>query len=488
MGGKDMNPLAQSAQHIQRFLPDETQDEAAGIRRVFRVRFDHLARQNNVLDVTQRDASGIAAPLGMARDVILSVPQLLLNVRKHLREVYHSWIRAVKRSALQGWGIATFVLIAGLLLAAPAWAAVTYDTVSSASTSTSGASSLTWSHTVTSAGSNRLLVVGVASDDNTPRTVSSVTYNGVNLTQVPGGTADNLARVDMWYLVNPATGANDVVVTLSGSTEFSAGATSWTGVDQTTPLGTASATAGHSSSVSLSGVSSAADEFVVDVVAIDSSSATITSDVSQASRWERGGGEATAGGLNVVGGQSTEAGAASVTMSWSVSATKDWAIAAVSIKPASANQAPTAPTTPYSNDTTAQSGQTNPTGLTDPTPAFSAIYNDPDSGDIANKYRVEVNTASDFTGTVMWDSGASGTSMTNTTAGNRSPDIIYAGSALSNSTTYYWRIKFWDDDAAEGTVSATQNFATGTLVTSALRLEGTALQLEGSALQLEGGP
>ena len=97
------------------------------------------------------------------------------------------------------------------------------------------------------------------------------------------------------------------------------------------------------------------------------------------------------------------------------------------------NSAPTAPTTPYSNDTTAQSGQTNPSGITDPTPAFSAIYNDPDSGDIANKYRVEVNTASDFGGTVMWDSGVfGGTSMADTTEGNRCPDIIYAGSALAN--------------------------------------------------------
>ncbi len=47
------------------------------------------------------------------------------------------------------------------------------------------------------------------------------------------------------------------------------------------------------------------------------------------------------------------------------------------------NSAPTAPTTPYSNDTSAQSGQTNPSGITDPTPAFSAIYNDPDSAGIS---------------------------------------------------------------------------------------------------------
>ncbi|NIS80820.1 MAG: hypothetical protein GTO14_11555, partial [Anaerolineales bacterium] len=131
------------------------------------------------------------------------------------------------------------------------------------------------------------------------------------------------------------------------------------------------------------------------------------------------------------------------------------------------NLAPTAPTTPYSDNTTAQSGRTNPNDITDTSPAFSAIYEDPDPEDNANKYRVEVNTASNFTGTVMWDSGSSGTSMADTTAGTRSPDIIYAGSPLADSTTYYWRITFWDDDGAEGAVSATQQFTTTTLVNAA---------------------
>ncbi|GAH71426.1 unnamed protein product, partial [marine sediment metagenome] len=89
------------------------------------------------------------------------------------------------------------------------------------------------------------------------------------------------------------------------------------------------------------------------------------------------------------------------------------------------NQAPTAPTSLLCE------GTTNPTNVTDLTPEFSAIYNDPDTGDIANKYRVEVNTASNFTGTVMWDSGADGTAMADCTQGNRCQDISYAGTALS---------------------------------------------------------
>ena len=133
------------------------------------------------------------------------------------------------------------------------------------------------------------------------------------------------------------------------------------------------------------------------------------------------------------------------------------------------NTAPTAPTSLLSE------GATNPTNVTDLTPEFSAIYNDPDTGDIANKYRVEVNTASDFTGTVMWDSGAAGTAMTNCTQGNRCQDISYAGTALTlNGATYYWRIRFWDNAGAEGAVSTESAYFTmATPVVSVSISDGT---------------
>ncbi|MBI4407912.1 MAG: cadherin-like domain-containing protein [Candidatus Kerfeldbacteria bacterium] len=128
------------------------------------------------------------------------------------------------------------------------------------------------------------------------------------------------------------------------------------------------------------------------------------------------------------------------------------------------NFAPSASTTLYTNNTTttAQSGDSNPGNLTDGTPVFSALYIDTDTGDIANKYCVQVNTATDFSGTNVWyaDNGtcSSGTTLTNITAGNRSSDIEYAGNTLSCGTTYYWRIKFWDDTPAEGSWSSAANF------------------------------
>jgi hypothetical protein len=111
---------------------------------------------------------------------------------------------------------------------------------------------------------------------------------------------------------------------------------------------------------------------------------------------------------------------------------------------------PTAPTSPYTE------GVTNPTNVVSATPAFSAINNDPD-GDAANKYEIEVNTNSGFTGTVMWSSGA--TAMSATANGARSPNLTYAGSALIfNGLTYYWRVRFTDINAAVGPWSTTQQF------------------------------
>jgi hypothetical protein len=95
----------------------------------------------------------------------------------------------------------------------------------------------------------------------------------------------------------------------------------------------------------------------------------------------------------------------------------------------------------------------NPVAVTDTTPEFSAICNDPDTGDIMNKYRIQVAVSTTF-GSPVWDSGSSGTSMSNCTQGTRSGEISFGGTPLLlDGTTYYWRIKFWDDEGLEGSWS-----------------------------------
>lgn len=139
------------------------------------------------------------------------------------------------------------------------------------------------------------------------------------------------------------------------------------------------------------------------------------------------------------------------------------------------NSAPSAPTSLLTE------GAINPTGVADTTPEFSAVYNDPDSGDTANKYQIQVDDDSGF-GSTIWDSGASGTSMTNCAQGNRCQDISYAGSALSWGTKYYWRIKYWDDDGAEGAWSTESAYFTMNKVSNTPSLDSPSNGATGQSL------
>lgn len=90
---------------------------------------------------------------------------------------------------------------------------------------------LTYAHTCS--GSNRFLYVGVLTGN---ATVSSVTYNGVAMTEIGSRTAVGSHFISHYYLIAPATGSNNVVVTVASSVLIISGATSYTGVAQTSPI------------------------------------------------------------------------------------------------------------------------------------------------------------------------------------------------------------------------------------------------------------
>src|SRR5262249_39479413 len=119
---------------------------------------------------------------------------------------------------------------------------VAFDAVGPDATGTSvtSGSTLSWSHTVTSTGSNLLLTVGVAIGRSPDTAINvAVTYNAVPMTS--GAKVHSNDRADgfvqMFYLVAPAPGAHTVQVTLTGGTaSIEAGSVSFTGVDQATPV------------------------------------------------------------------------------------------------------------------------------------------------------------------------------------------------------------------------------------------------------------
>lgn len=90
--------------------------------------------------------------------------------------------------------------------------------------------SLTFSHTCT--GANRILFVYAGNQQGTP-SITGVTYNGVAMTFIARTDSQSNERTELWYLVAPATGANNVVISVSGSSKIAGGAISYTGAAQT---------------------------------------------------------------------------------------------------------------------------------------------------------------------------------------------------------------------------------------------------------------
>lgn len=95
------------------------------------------------------------------------------------------------------------------------------------------ATSITWSHTCT--GDDRILIVACGIPDSD--TITGVTYNSVALTLIDKIQVDFTGVPDryiyLWYLIAPATGANDIVVSSSASQILKGAAASYTGVKQT---------------------------------------------------------------------------------------------------------------------------------------------------------------------------------------------------------------------------------------------------------------
>lgn len=122
------------------------------------------------------------------------------------------------------------LLFLSLLWCVEGFAAPTLNShLEGAGTYGTGSASKTFSHTV-AAGSNTVLYVAAFSD----QVISGITYNAVSMTKVVEVALDGGASAT-FRLVAPATGANDVVITLAGSGTVMAQALAFDGVDQTTP-------------------------------------------------------------------------------------------------------------------------------------------------------------------------------------------------------------------------------------------------------------
>lgn len=216
------------------------------------------------------------------------------------------------------------------------------------------AAPLTVAHTVN--GLNRILYVGVSNYriplvGGTPcgaalpptGSVVSVTFNGVALERLTTQTTnlgavvapDFCSSVEIFRLTNPNTTANpltaDVEVTQpTGGDYIVVGAVSFFGVDQTTPAAGAIVPASGSSQSPNVTVTTAANDAVLGVLAIDFNAGLATP--SQTLLWE--GNSFFGGGFiaDIGEGGTKAATGTSTTLNWMLSDSEDWALGGVRLQ------------------------------------------------------------------------------------------------------------------------------------------------------------
>ena len=172
-----------------------------------------------------------------------------------------------------------------LLLASPAWAAIAHDNTNSSSQT--GTNTLTFSHTCT--GSNLMLIVSAPAEDSTAadRLVSSITYGGVAMTEVDNRPSGGVQTANQWYLIGPATGANDVVITWGGNVTAGVGiATSLTGVAQQAPEAEGEGSGTGGSPITCTVTTVTANAWVIDGAVIADPNKALTPGAGQIERAE----------------------------------------------------------------------------------------------------------------------------------------------------------------------------------------------------------
>lgn len=188
---------------------------------------------------------------------------------------------------------------------------------SAASDSANFVSSLSFA--ASTAGSDRAIFV-TTGINSTTTDVTGITYDGADLNfvnRVIGGGF----TVELWELTAPTTGSNTVVVTWNASASGTAfaGVMSFTGVSQGMPSNNFQSASGNSATQTIT-VTSKVDDFVLDSLMVFQIP-TIGSGQTQ---------RFTEGGFDLWRG-STEAGAASVTMSWTTSISSTYALVGVNV-------------------------------------------------------------------------------------------------------------------------------------------------------------
>lgn len=222
-----------------------------------------------------------------------------------------------------------FLVLALVLQTSLGWAATpTFDVASSGTAANT--SSVTASLTVSAGCANPILIAAPAWQRNPLGTVSSAVATAGTMTFLVGRTYDgsSTSRIELYYYVG-ATGAQSVTVTFDASkNSMTLGLRSYCNVNQASAFGTSIAANGSATPITQN-VTSATGELVIDAVAATGGTGeTLTVGAGQTQELNFFQDQ-----TNHIQAASDEAGAGTVTMSWTISTNNYWASLAVPLKP-----------------------------------------------------------------------------------------------------------------------------------------------------------
>ena len=186
-----------------------------------------------------------------------------------------------------------------------------------------GNTNYTFSHTCT--GSDLMLMVCVTT--NTTTDPSGITYNGVAMTK--GATKTQSRNGSIWYLANPATGANTVSVTYAAAFTLAMGsATSYTGCSGSIgATGTNGAASGTTISVAIT--TTVANSYLVGAVECNNNQTFSSSGGSTIRANQNGGVDTISQGCVDLSTPTVQ----SNTLACTFPSSGDWLIAAIEILP-----------------------------------------------------------------------------------------------------------------------------------------------------------
>lgn len=194
-------------------------------------------------------------------------------------------------------------------------------------------STTTWNITYDNpVGAHQILIVGVVGSSAAASWVASISYAGDALTKLFERRCNDVGtrpNVELWYLVGPALGSNNLQIINNVASRMACGITTYGGVDPTTPFGAHCSAAGSGVNWTVD-CASEAGELMIDV----------------AGKWHTAAHGGNVGALQTQRNQcvynltadrplvlmSDEPGAALNTMSWSAGADRDWAIIVAPLK------------------------------------------------------------------------------------------------------------------------------------------------------------